>query len=334
MSTAIELFKPQRNNVYNFDARVGLGLLNDNSVDCVITSPPYYMQRDYQTDTQLGQELHPLEFVRNMTKVFKEVYRVLKPTGTVWLNIDDTYTASGHGWGGGSISEKYKHHEVSGKSRGRVAPTGFKRKELMGIPHRLVFALQEMGFYWRDELCWWKRNTMPESVTDRCTRTHEFVFMLTKSEKYFYNQSAIKEPSTSGDANRPRGSAGVMGQLNSGRRVFEVRTEKLELRNKRSVWDVPANPTPYAHFATFPELLIEPMVLAGCPEGGVIVDPFFGSGTVGRVAQKHKRDWIGFDTNAEYCHMARMLCAGRGDEYLAQQRGESYTKYLFDEVTA
>lgn len=243
--------------------------LPDESVHCCVTSPPYWGLRDYGIDGQLGLEETPDEYVANMVEVFREVKRVLRSDGTLWLNLGDSYASSAKESGG--------HNPKQDSNRG--SRTGLKPKDLVGIPWRVALALQADGWWLRSDIIWSKTNPMPESVTDRPTCAHEYVFLLTKSERYFYDREAIKEDCVSGDPTSPRGSRGVINTPNSGLRKqdalgkntytgFNDRYRPLAKRNKRDVWTIPIQPFPDAHFAVFPEALVEPCILAGTSEKG------------------------------------------------------------------
>jgi len=245
-------------------------------------------------DSQLGLEATPGEFIEKMTAVFREVRRVLRSDGTCWVNMGDSYNT-----GTSSPSKEsadVKHGQWANSvhlGRRRANVSGLKVKDLCGIPWRLAFALQDDGWWLRQDIIWAKPNPMPESVTDRCTKSHEYVFLLTKSERYYYDHEAIKEPVT--QSTTARLSQDVEGQdLGAG-----------DTRNKRSVWTVATQPYAEAHFATYPPKLIEPCILAGCPKGGVVLDPFFGSGTTGLVADRLGRDCIGIELNPAYAVIAR-----------------------------
>ncbi len=328
-----------------------LRTLPGESVHCCITSPPYFGLRDYGVDGQIGLERTWPEYVANLQAVFLEARRVLRADGTLWLNLGDSY-ATGAGMvgecpGGGEQGERWRGAGPTDQDPKRSAPRGpmtqanrlpqpgLKPKDLMGIPWRVAFALQADGWYLRSDIIWHKPNPMPESVTDRPTKAHEYLFLLAKSEQYYYDVDAIREPSTGWHGSEF--DSGKTGQHQLGRsqtsdsralrdsssfRGGEKRNRDLERngttrgktnpscthpegRNKRTVWMVATQPFPEAHFATFPEALIEPCVLAGCPVGGTILDPFAGSGTTGVVALRHERDFIGIELKPEYAEMAR-----------------------------
>ena len=256
------------------DCIKSLKKLDDKSVNTCITSPPYWGLRNYREYKQLGMEDTPEEFISNLVDVFREVKRVLRDDGTVWLNLGDTYCGTGHK--GNYTDPKHKEGRNGQKIALNNKIDGLKSKDLVGIPWRVALALQQDGWYLRQDIIWHKPNTMPESVKDRCTKAHEYIFLLSKNKKYYYDYEAIKE-----DA--------VIGKK----------------RNKRSVWTVPTKPFKGAHFATFPMDLIEPCVLAGCPEGGTVLDPFGGSGTTGLVADRNGRNAVLIELNNEYAEMAR-----------------------------
>lgn len=361
-----------------------LATIPDRSVHCCVTSPPYFGLRDYGVDGQIGLEATPDAFVARLVEVFREVRRVLRDDGTLWLNLGDSYAAN-RAYQVPSTKGGPKHspgQAVGGA--GSVVPEGLKPKDLIGIPWRVAFALQADGWYLRQDVIWSKPNPMPESVTDRCTKAHEYIFMLSKSARYFYDAEAVKEPAVSTDA-RKFTDGGQDKQRGHGRRHagFNGRyADKIALegapatRNRRSVWTVTTKPFKEAHFATFPPDLIEPCILAGAPEfccsacgtprermttrgvesrnvegsemdrygdgsfgvhrkvggqyqkwlnenplvtigykttcscnaeicPGTVLDPFFGAGTTGLVAQNNGRKWIGIELNPEYAAIAR-----------------------------
>ena len=283
------------------DCRDILPKLEPESIQCVVTSPPYWGLRDYGIDGQIGLEKTPEEYVDKMVGVFREVRRVLKDDGTVWLNLGDSY-ASNPASGG----------EKSEKLRGPQNATPDRPKDLVGIPWRVAFALQADGWYLRSDIIWAKPNPMPESVTDRPTKAHEYIFLLTKSERYFYDQEAIKEPclwSESWSASDTH-TAVAQGGRHGNTSIFKQRWEdKTGSRNKRTVWTIPTHSYPEAHFATFPEALVIPCVKAGSREGDTVLDPFGGSGTVGKVCQRLGRKAILIDLNPEYCKLAEKRTA-------------------------
>lgn len=310
--------------IYCADAREGLRALPDASVQCVVTSPPYWGLRDYGVQGQIGLEPTLPEFVEAMTEVFREVSRVLRADGTVWLNMGDAYAGGGRG-GNPEESAHRKQATNTGSVTGAAkdpgkTPAGLKPKDLCGIPWRVAFALQDAGWYLRQDIIWHKPNPMPESVTDRCTKAHEYIFLLSKSVRYYYDSGAIKEISTTGDVRKPYGSDGAWsmdGRDKWAEGAGQPRANaKLDTRNKRSVWTVTVQPFPGAHFATFPPKLIEPCILAGCPPDGIVLDPFHGAGTTGMVALQQGRKYIGIELNPEYVE----LSLPRLQEAAGQQR--------------
>lgn len=288
------------------DCRDVLGSLPDGSINCCVTSPPYFGLRDYGVEGQLGLEPAPDEFVSAMVEVFREVRRVLRDDGTLWLNLGDSYANDGK-WGG-STGGKHASalHGNSGIGRRRLT-TGLKPKDLIGIPWRVAFALQADGWYLRQDIIWHKPNPMPESVTDRCTKAHEYIFLFAKSERYYFDADAIKEQAVSNHAsgNGFKGrQGGAIHMPMSGGAGTADQWLPGGMRNRRSVWTVSTKPFKGAHFATFPPDLIDPCVLAGCPVDGTVLDPFFGAGTTGLVAQKHGRNCVGIEINPDYIAIA------------------------------
>jgi DNA modification methylase len=294
------------------DVLEGLRTLPDNSVNCCVTSPPYWGLRDYGHQGQIGLEDTPQEYVTRMVEVFREVRRVLRDDGTLWLNLGDTYanTPVGSFNGGGfkDSSAQTGGRDLSGVATSgvlnKLKASGLKQKDLCGIPWRVAFALQEDGWFLRQDIIWHKPNPMPESVTDRCTKAHEYIFLMTKNSKYYYDNDLIKEPVSSSTVNRlsqPNyqnqiGSSRVPNKTNGNMKAVG----NSEKRNKRSVWTVTTKPFKGAHFAVMPQDLVEPCVKAGCPEGGVVLDPFAGSGTTLVVASKLNRSAIGIELNPDY----------------------------------
>ena len=294
--------------LYRGDCREILKQMPDKSVQCCITSPPYFGLRDYGVDGQIGLEQTPESYVAELVAVFREVWRVLKNDGTVWLNLGDSYNAH-------PCQRKTtdKSGEKQQSVRGSTATPsrhvdGLKPKDLIGIPWRVALALQADGWYLRQDIIWSKPNPMPESVTDRCTKSHEYIFLLSKSERYFYDQEAIRERTLRfGDV--PGGkkyssdqAKAVIGENHNAATLHGCPV--AETRNRRSVWTVSTKPFSEAHFATFPEDLILPCILAGSRPGDTVLDPFNGAGTTGLVALKHDRKYIGIELNPDYITIA------------------------------
>lgn len=248
------------------DAAAILPRLPAEHFRCCVTSPPYWGLRDYGEETQIGAEDDPADYIRALVAVFAEVRRVLREDGTLWLNIGDSYTSGNRGY-----RAPDKKNPVRAMSYRPKTPDGLKPKDLVGIPWRLAFALQDAGWYLRSDIIWEKPNCMPESVKDRPTRSHEYLFLFSKSVRYYYDSTQILE--TKG-------------------------------RNRRTVWSIPTEAFPGAHFATFPPRLVEPCLLAGSAPGDWVLDPFFGSGTVGVVAEQSGRHWVGVELNPEYVALA------------------------------
>ena len=294
------------------DCRETLKTLGDGTVQCVVTSPPYWGLRDYGVGGQIGLEGTPDEYVAKMVEVFREVRRVLRDDGVCWLNLGDSYaTSSPVGWRdgdgrGGGIHGGHETPEGSFTRRSRPNPKvhGLKPKDLVGIPWRVAFALQADGWWLRQDVIWSKGNPMPEPVTDRCTRSHEYLFMLTKRERYFYDADAIREDFADARQGRDGGAKeserNVGGRSDGYTKPSAIDPSHNGGRNRRSVWVV--NPRPYdgAHFAVMPPMLVEPCILAGSREGDTVLDPFGGSGTVGMVARWLKRDAVLCELNPEY----------------------------------
>ena len=291
------------NNILIGDCRNILPTLETKSVQCVVTSPPYYNLRDYGVNMQIGQEATYQEYIDNLVSVFREVRRVLKDDGTVWLNLGDSYAGSGQG---GNLD---KNKELESMTPLKQTPlAGLKKKDLIGIPWRVAFALQEEGWYLRQDIIWHKPNVMPESVKDRCTKSHEYIFLLSKHKNYYFDAEAIKEPVVSIKGNNKtfrNGGVYTKGQSYFNSKKIEAETHgnkpnESGKRNKRDVWTIPTHPYKGAHFAAFPLGLVIPCVLAGTREGDVILDPFFGSGTVAEAAALLNRNWLGIDINPDY----------------------------------
>lgn len=340
------------NTVKNIDCLQGLKEMPDSCIDCCVTSPPYFGLRDYGVDGQIGLETTPEEFVSSLVQVFREVKRVLRDDGTLWLNLGDSYSGSGKGIGD-TTGDKLKQSTNKGSRDGILikTKTGLKPKDLIGIPWMVAFALRADGWYLRQDIIWHKPNPMPESVTDRCTKSHEYIFLLSKSPKYYYNIDAIRTPVKDSTVQRmmqqienqkcservPGKTNGPMKAVGPGRnpapqdnrggnqasetgiKAYSHRgtgDKKLTghkgnfdsdgnligdgMANKKSVWTVTTKPFKEAHFATFPENLIVDCIKAGCPEKGVVLDPFMGAFTTALVARKLNRSFIGFELNEEY----------------------------------
>jgi DNA modification methylase len=337
--------------------------LPDKSVHCVITSPPYFGLRDYGHDGQIGLEQTPDEYVAKLVEIFREARRVLRDDGTLWLNLGDSYSGSGPSGasyqckttmgrqgkdrdGSFRISKRLEPRGLTYAEKKPIPAAGTKAKDLIGIPWRVAFALQADGWYLRQDIIWSKPNPMPESVRDRCTKAHEYLFLLTKSPRYYFDADAIKEPAAASSVARlaqnveaQKGSDRVPGKTNGpmkavrsaansfkregskreqaipGQSVGTHRPDRkesdydIDKRNKRSVWNVSTKPFKGAHFATFPPELVEPCILASCPKGGVVLDPFGGSGTTGGVALAHGRRSILCELNPEYAALVTQRVA-------------------------
>jgi DNA modification methylase len=305
------------------DVRQQLSHIADGSVQCCVTSPPYWGLRDYGADGQIGLEQTPEAYVAEMVAVFREVWRVLRDDGVLWLNLGDSYSGSGKGRnadGSANVDPNSKQATSLGTIIGTLhksTPDGLKPKDLVGIPWRVAFALQADGWYLRQDIIWAKPNPMPESVTDRCTKAHEYLFMLTKSARYYFDNDAIREPSV-GKFNpdfKPKKKdwreigwpSDNDGKATKTGNPIQATNPQAPAngRNKRSVWTITTKPFRGAHFAVMPEALVEPCVLASSRPNELVLDPFTGSGTVGVVALKHGRNFIGTELNAEYAEIAR-----------------------------
>jgi DNA modification methylase len=266
-----------------------------------VTSPPYYGLRDYGHDGQIGLEETPEEYIKAMVEVFRCVWDVLEDDGTLWLNIGDSYMTSPAGnktWSDGVGSNKnYENNKIHSVVKKKI--DGVKQKDLIGIPWMLAFALRADGWYLRQDIIWHKPNPMPESVQDRCTKAHEYIFLMSKSQKYHYDHEAIKDPVKQDWGTRDR-TDGKYHNDGSGLQPHGGLEKSYEMANKRSVWTVNTKPYAGAHFAVFPSDLIEPCILAGAPLGGIVLDPFMGSGTTAQVAQNLGRQYLGCELNPEY----------------------------------
>jgi len=258
--------------IHTGDSLAVLQTLPAASVQCCVTSPPYWGLRDYGHDGQIGLEETPEQYVARLVAVFAEVRRVLADDGVLWLNLGDSYGSG---------------------------------KQLVGIPWRVAFALQADGWYLRSDTIWHKPNPMPESVRDRPTKAHEYVFLLSKSARYFYDSDSIRETSITGDLNSPRGSKGVLGSMNAGLRGDSDKGYSGKTRNTRSVWTIPTQPYSGAHFAVMPPALADRCIKSGSRVGDVVLDPFSGAGTTGMVARRLRRQYVGIELNPEFADMAR-----------------------------
>lgn len=315
------------------DAAETLKQIQSDSVDVCVTSPPYYGLRDYGADGQIGLEQTPDEYIQKLVAVFREVKRVLRSDGTCWIVIGDSYSGSGKG---SALYPDKANRYKQGSNKGMIGANavvkakarGIKRKNLIGIPWMLAFALRDDGWYLRDDIIWAKPNPMPESVRDRCTKSYEHILMLSKSPHYYFDGEAISEPIADSTAKRfsqnveaQAGSSKAYGKTKGNMKACKSRyggnkyTATPEVfnrtksgnmysyrprRNKRNVWTVSTKPYKGAHFATFPPDLIEPCILAGSRVGGIVIDPFVGSGTTAEVAQRLGREYIGIEINSEY----------------------------------
>lgn len=345
------------NTIINSDCLDALRTMPDESVNCCVTSPPYYGLRDYGHAGQIGLEQTPDEFIQKLVDVFDEVRRVLRKDGTLWVNMGDSYAGSNAVFGDtktknkGNESSRIKKDRSARSVRAHMPITSDipvdnttnncsgsvvfrKPKDLIGIPWMLAFALRKSGWYLRQDIIWHKPNPMPESVTDRCTKSHEYIFLLSKSAKYWYDAYAIKTPIADASVQRllqdvesQNGSGRVPGKTNGNMKAVKAYAHRGEgdkkltghsgnydangnligdgMANKKSVWTVTTKPYSEAHFATYPEDLIVDCIKAGCPEGGIVLDPFMGAGTTALVARKLNRNYIGIELNPEYIRIAQ-----------------------------
>jgi DNA modification methylase len=281
------------NKVFFGDCVESLKQMPEKIVHTCVTSPPYFGLRDYGHEGQIGLEPTPDEYVAKLVAVFREVRRVLRDDGTLWLNLGDSYAS-----GGRKTRDSDAKLEQRGMDTRPADPEGLKPKDLIGIPWRVAFALQADGWYLRQDIIWHKPNPMPESVTDRCTKAHEYIFLLSKSERYYFDHEIIKEESVTPVRAREKGNG--ESAVDTKERGHGSHCGNDGKRNRRSVWTVTTKPYKGAHFATFPPDLITPCVLAGAPPEGVVLDPFMGSGTTAMVAVTHGRRYIGCELNPDY----------------------------------
>jgi DNA modification methylase len=296
-----------RDQILIGDALEVLKTLPDGIINTCVTSPPYFGLRDYGVAGQIGLEESPEQFIENLVQVFREVRRTLRDDGTLWLNIGDSYYNYRPGKGQALVKQTVSNTNqdlptVCARRANKLE--GLKEKDLIGIPWMLAFALRADGWYLRQDIIWHKPNPMPESVKDRCTKAHEYIFLLSKSSKYYFDGDSIKENAKwerCGNQTERKKHTGTAKYL--GNKTIEQLPIK-DKKNRRSVWSITTKPFKGAHFATFPEKLVEPCILAGCPERGLVLDPFFGAGTTGLVAKKLGRDYVGVELNPEYAKIA------------------------------
>lgn len=294
------------NQCYFGDCVESMRQMPNGVINTCITSPPYFGLRDYVHAGQIGLEETPEQFIDKLVDVFREVKRLLRDDGTLWVNMGDSYAGSGKGRNGDgtpNVDANSKQATSEGTTNGILVKTktpDCKPKDLIGIPWMLAFALRADGWYLRQDIIWSKPNPMPESVTDRCTKSHEYIFLLSKSRNYYYDADSIKEKSLTRDTNIRDQDTTKLNNTPGRSRMGGLTTNDYEMRNKRSVWSVPTSPYSGAHFAVFPPELIEPCILAGAPAGGIVLDPFFGSGTTGEVAQRLGRNYVGCELNEAY----------------------------------
>ncbi len=338
-------YQDTHSTLYCGDALVLLKEFPSESVNMCVTSPPYYGLREYGMDDQIGLESTPVEYVEKLVSVFREMRRVLRGDGTLWLNLGDSYAGSGKGIGSDHGKAVFSDSDIPKTDWER---SGLKSKDLIGIPWRVAFALQADGWWLRQDIIWSKPNPMPESVTDRCTKSHEYLFLLSKSAKYYYDAEAIKE-AASWNTHERQARARIENKSNPTDKINGIRPHvpsnwdiskgdgphgsfhkdgrrKLgdpgsgiknnvsfdaamavmpDTRNKHSVWEITTQPYKEAHFATYPEALVKPCILAGCPAGGGVLDMFAGSGTTLSVAKQLNRKSIGIELSPEYCKLAQ-----------------------------
>lgn len=269
--------------------------IDDNTINCCVTSPPYYGLRDYGVDGQIGLETDPQEYINKLVTVFKEVKRVLRHDGVLWVNIGDTYAGSGKGIWNNKEAQKENYTPSPQGPQSKIpkiwAEHGIKAKDLIGIPWMLAFALRADGWYLRQDIIWHKPNAMPSSVKDRCTTSHEYLFLLSKSKNYYFDHEILLEPSIKSNK-QPK-------KVSRTRDKCRVKNGVC-VRNKRSVWSINTRPYKDAHFAVFPPELVEPCILSGCPPQGIVLDPFGGTGTTAGVAIANNRNAILCELNHEY----------------------------------
>ncbi|OJV39333.1 MAG: hypothetical protein BGO29_07545 [Bacteroidales bacterium 36-12] len=302
------------NKIYCGDSLTVLKSFPHESVGCIVTSPPYYGLRNYGAEGQIGLEKSPEKFIEHLTEVFMECHRVLKHDGTMWIVIGDSYAGSGRGKG--DINRKGLQSKASftGEFVKPYRIATCKNKDLIGVPWMLAFSLRERGWYLRQDIIWHKPNPMPESIKDRCTKAHEYIFLLSKSPKYYFDHTALQEPAKyDGRKENQRKASKKYLQPDTGAPLQTISkggerwtvVDGIYIRNKRDVWSVPTRAFKGAHFATFPPDLIRTCIAAGCPHGGVVLDPFMGAGTTAVVAQELGRNYIGVELNPQYVGIAQ-----------------------------
>ena len=291
------------NRIYQGDVLEVLRGWPDEFVQCVVTSPPYWGLRDYGVENQLGLEKTPEEYTGKMVGIFREVRRVLRKDGTLWLNMGDCF-ATNHISGEQGATGQRANRTFTAAGLSPKTGDNLKPKDLVGIPWRIAFALQADGWWLRSDIIWSKPNPMPESVRDRPTKAHEYLFLLTKSARYYYDQDAVREPyEPSGGTWKCKGTP-IINYRHNGKHKIEQGQLNSIGRNIRTVWTIAAQPYAEAHFATFPEALVEKPIMVGSAEGDIVLDPFMGSGTVAKVALRAGRRFIGIELNPEYIALA------------------------------
>lgn len=293
--------------VFNGDCLEGLRELPDGAAQTCVTSPPYFGLRDYGHDGQIGLEESPADYVDKLVAVFREVRRALADDGTVWLNLGDSYSRSPKKGGSGPNGKNEHRWNYAGAQRPDIRTGGLAEKQLLGIPWRVAFALQDDGWFLRQDIIWHKPNPMPESVRDRCTKSHEYIFLLSKSPRYYFDAESISEPGTNRRPGNHASNKHIAVSETDPRARTKANLHKIgpvDRRNRRSVWTVSTKAFAGAHFAVFPIALIEPCVIAGSAPGDLVIDPFAGSGTTGMAAGTHGRRFYGCELNPEYAEMA------------------------------
>jgi len=293
--------------IYCEDCLEGMKRIDDGTVDCVVTSPPYYALRDYNVEGQIGLEASLDEYIDKLVVVFDEVRRILKPTGTLWLNIGDCYAT------GTKAARKQSpnpgvgaNNEAAQNSVPRLGnPDGCKTKDLIGVPWMLAFALRRSGWYLRQDIIWQKPNAMPESVRDRCVKSHEYIFLLSKAEKYFIDYDALREPAATGERPNETNKRNVQIEVPGHQKQFRGGNPNDGKRTKRDVWSICVEPGYEGHHAVFPLSLPRQCIMLGCPKDGIVLDPFMGSATTAVAAIMEQRHFLGFELNKEYFDIAQ-----------------------------